>query len=116
MAGVGRKSRATCVHMFLPVVDRARTNQGRNGVFSCVDSAPRANKIPDRAARKEAAHFVWPRGLPPRRLRAKAMKSHETSHLMPTFARVHLAFERGEGVWLYATDGERYLDFTSGVA
>jgi acetylornithine/N-succinyldiaminopimelate aminotransferase len=35
---------------------------------------------------------------------------------MPTFARVHLAFERGEGVWLMATDGERYLDFTSGVA
>ena len=35
---------------------------------------------------------------------------------MPTFARVHLAFERGEGVWLTATDGERYLDFTSGVA
>ena len=39
-----------------------------------------------------------------------------TSHLMPTFARVDLAFERGEGVWLIATDGERYLDFTSGVA
>jgi len=39
-----------------------------------------------------------------------------TSHLMPTFARVHLAFERGEGVWLIATNGERYLDFTSGVA
>jgi acetylornithine/N-succinyldiaminopimelate aminotransferase len=39
-----------------------------------------------------------------------------TSHLMPTFARVDLAFERGEGVWLVATDGERYLDFTSGVA
>jgi acetylornithine/N-succinyldiaminopimelate aminotransferase len=35
---------------------------------------------------------------------------------MATFARVHLAFERGEGVWLTATDGERYLDFTSGVA
>jgi acetylornithine/N-succinyldiaminopimelate aminotransferase len=29
---------------------------------------------------------------------------------------VHLAFERGEGVWLVATNGERYLDFTSGVA
>ncbi len=39
-----------------------------------------------------------------------------TSHLMPTFARVHLAFERGEGVWLVSTDGERYLDFASGVA
>jgi acetylornithine/N-succinyldiaminopimelate aminotransferase len=35
---------------------------------------------------------------------------------MATFARVHLAFERGEGVWLISTDGERYLDFTSGVA
>ena len=40
----------------------------------------------------------------------------ETSHLMVTFARVDLAFERGEGVWLIATNGERYLDFTSGVA
>jgi acetylornithine/N-succinyldiaminopimelate aminotransferase len=39
-----------------------------------------------------------------------------TAHLLPTFARVDLCFERGEGVWLYATNGERYLDFTSGVA
>jgi acetylornithine/N-succinyldiaminopimelate aminotransferase len=39
-----------------------------------------------------------------------------TSHLLPTFARVDLAFERGEGAWLIATNGERYLDFTSGVA
>ncbi|MDB5484452.1 MAG: acetylornithine aminotransferase, partial [Tardiphaga sp.] len=38
------------------------------------------------------------------------------AHLMPVFARADLAFERGEGVWLYGTDGERYLDFTSGVA
>ncbi len=39
-----------------------------------------------------------------------------TSHLLPTYARVHLAFERGEGVWLIATNGDRYLDLTSGVA
>ena len=39
-----------------------------------------------------------------------------TSHLLPTYSRVDLAFERGEGVWLVATNGERYLDFTSGVA
>jgi len=39
-----------------------------------------------------------------------------TSHLLPTFARVDLAFERGEGAWLTAANGERYLDFTSGVA
>ncbi|MBO0716611.1 MAG: aspartate aminotransferase family protein, partial [Rhizobiales bacterium] len=35
---------------------------------------------------------------------------------MPTFARIDLAFERGEGVWLIATNGERFLDFASGVA
>jgi acetylornithine/N-succinyldiaminopimelate aminotransferase len=39
-----------------------------------------------------------------------------SSHLLPTYARVDLAFERGEGAWLTATDGERYLDFASGVA
>jgi acetylornithine/N-succinyldiaminopimelate aminotransferase len=35
---------------------------------------------------------------------------------LPVYARVDLAFERGEGAWLIATNGERYLDFTSGVA
>jgi acetylornithine/N-succinyldiaminopimelate aminotransferase len=35
---------------------------------------------------------------------------------LPTYARVDLAFERGEGAWLFTADGERYLDFTSGVA
>jgi acetylornithine/N-succinyldiaminopimelate aminotransferase len=38
------------------------------------------------------------------------------THLLPTYPRVDLAFERGEGAWLTATNGERYLDFTSGVA
>jgi acetylornithine/N-succinyldiaminopimelate aminotransferase len=38
------------------------------------------------------------------------------SHLLPTYARTELAFERGEGAWLYTHEGERYLDFTSGVA
>ena len=44
------------------------------------------------------------------------MSGIQTSHLLPTYARVDLAFERGEGAWLVATNGERYLDFTSGVA
>ena len=39
-----------------------------------------------------------------------------TSHLLPTYARADLAFERGEGAWLIATNGDRYLDFASGVA
>jgi acetylornithine/N-succinyldiaminopimelate aminotransferase len=43
-------------------------------------------------------------------------KSASPSHLLPVFARADLAFERGEGAWLIGTNGERYLDFTSGVA
>jgi acetylornithine/N-succinyldiaminopimelate aminotransferase len=39
-----------------------------------------------------------------------------TSHLLPVFARIDLAFDRGEGCWLVATNGERYLDFGTGIA
>ncbi|MDP2700332.1 aspartate aminotransferase family protein [Thalassospira sp.] len=35
---------------------------------------------------------------------------------MPTYARADLAFERGEGPYLYALDGRRFLDFGSGIA
>src|ERR1700709_1524640 len=38
------------------------------------------------------------------------------SALMPTYNRADLAFERGEGAWLYATDGRRFLDFGAGIA
>ena len=38
------------------------------------------------------------------------------SPVMPTYARADLAFERGEGVYLYAADGKRYLDFGAGIA
>src|SRR3954454_15545998 len=36
--------------------------------------------------------------------------------VVPTYARADVAFERGEGAYLYATDGRRYLDFASGIA
>jgi acetylornithine/N-succinyldiaminopimelate aminotransferase len=36
--------------------------------------------------------------------------------VMPTYARADIVFDRGEGVWLYATDGRRFLDFGAGVA
>jgi acetylornithine/N-succinyldiaminopimelate aminotransferase len=35
---------------------------------------------------------------------------------MPTYARVDVVFERGEGAWIISTAGERFLDFASGVA
>lgn len=36
--------------------------------------------------------------------------------VMATYARQDLSFERGEGCWLIAANGERYLDFATGVA
>jgi acetylornithine/N-succinyldiaminopimelate aminotransferase len=38
------------------------------------------------------------------------------SPLFSTYQRIDLAFERGEGPWLVATDGSRYLDFMGGIA
>ena len=36
--------------------------------------------------------------------------------VMPTYARAPLSFERGEGAWLFTTEGEKYLDFGAGIA
>ncbi len=36
--------------------------------------------------------------------------------VMPSYARVDIAFERGEGPYLYASDGRRFLDFGAGIA
>ena len=36
--------------------------------------------------------------------------------LLPNYNRANLAFERGEGAWLWTTDGRRFLDFGSGIA
>ncbi|HXU93050.1 MAG TPA: acetylornithine transaminase [Gallionella sp.] len=38
------------------------------------------------------------------------------SHVMNTYARQPVAFERGEGAWLWDTEGKRYLDALSGIA
>ena len=38
------------------------------------------------------------------------------SAVMPTYGRYDLAFERGEGPYLFATDGRRFLDFAAGIA
>ncbi|MEK1924447.1 MAG: aspartate aminotransferase family protein [Rhizobium giardinii] len=40
----------------------------------------------------------------------------DATPLYDTYARAPLRFERGEGVWLVAEDGTRYLDFAAGVA
>lgn len=38
------------------------------------------------------------------------------SSVMPTYGRIDIAFERGEGPYLYSTDGRRFLDFATGIA
>jgi len=39
-----------------------------------------------------------------------------SSSLLPTYARADVAFVRGEGAYLFAEDGTRYLDFAAGIA
>src|SRR5690554_7239899 len=36
--------------------------------------------------------------------------------LMNTYGRIPVAFERGEGAWLYDTQGNKYFDALSGIA
>lgn len=37
-------------------------------------------------------------------------------NIMPTYGRIDLSFERGEGPWLFTKDGKKYLDFATGIA
>ena len=36
--------------------------------------------------------------------------------LLPTYRRMDVAFDHGQGAWLFDRDGRRYLDFCSGIA
>ena len=38
------------------------------------------------------------------------------TNLMPTYARLPVTFTKGEGAWLWDTNGTRYLDAISGIA
>lgn len=39
-----------------------------------------------------------------------------TTHIMPTYARQAVTFDRGEGAWLWDSEGNRYLDALAGIA
>ena len=39
-----------------------------------------------------------------------------SQHLMNTYARQPISFVKGEGVWLFDAEGNRYLDALAGVA
>jgi acetylornithine/N-succinyldiaminopimelate aminotransferase len=40
----------------------------------------------------------------------------DDAHLMHTYARLPVAFSRGDGAWLWDTHGKRYLDAVTGIA
>jgi acetylornithine/N-succinyldiaminopimelate aminotransferase len=47
---------------------------------------------------------------------AAEIKALDEQYVLHTYGRVPLVIERGEGVTLYDTDGNAYLDFVSGIA
>lgn len=46
----------------------------------------------------------------------ETIKNLSDSYLFQNYARADIAFERGEGCYLYDTDGKKYLDSVSGIA
>jgi len=44
------------------------------------------------------------------------MSTEKSDYLMQTYARLPVAFVRGEGVWLFDESGDKYLDALAGVA
>ncbi len=46
---------------------------------------------------------------------AASLKRREDALLLHTYDRVPVVFARGQGVYLYDTEGRRYLDFLSGI-
>src|SRR6202051_5168368 len=104
--------------MWGAIARRVSLEDGLKTAFLDVDRQAGRNRMQILVPPEEAAHFISDdcRHFYQRACMSGQMSGAPISHLLPTYARVDLAFERGEGVWLVATNGERYLDLTSGVA
>jgi acetylornithine/succinyldiaminopimelate/putrescine aminotransferase len=66
--------------------------------------------------------FVWVRLLRLKMMKAERKiiltdtKAVEEQYQLATYKKMPVVAERGEGVWIYTTDGERYLDLYGGHA
>lgn len=49
-------------------------------------------------------------------MNAQEIVALEQQYLAPTYKRGPMVFDRGEGVYLFDTEGSRYLDFAAGIA
>jgi acetylornithine/N-succinyldiaminopimelate aminotransferase len=45
----------------------------------------------------------------------QAILAADATYVVPTYRRAPVVFVRGEGSWLYASDGGAYLDFVTGI-
>jgi acetylornithine/N-succinyldiaminopimelate aminotransferase len=79
--------------------------------------AEKPNISPERRPLGGFFDFFRPRAPPaPSAIFTGAMTRMSGSALFETYARAPLAFDRGEGCWLYTDKGEPYLDFGGGIA
>src|ERR1700760_3045530 len=46
---------------------------------------------------------------------ARSILERDGDHLLPVYARYHVVMERGEGVYLFDSSGNRYLDLMAGL-
>ena len=49
-------------------------------------------------------------------MKAQEYIDQAEQYLIHTYNRYQLVLEKGDGVYLYDVNGDKYLDFTSGIA
>ncbi len=79
-------------------------------------TAKTSKKAAKPTASKTAAKTAAVKSKPDGRVSAAKASAGPSQAVMPTYGRQDVVFERGEGSWLIATNGDRYLDMTSGIA
>ena len=84
------------------------------------DLAPMATtkttKNPPKAAAPKAGTAKSAKSAAVKTATSGKASSGPSPAVMGTYGRQDVVFERGEGSWLISTTGDRYLDFTSGIA
>ena len=49
-------------------------------------------------------------------VQTETILTSDAQYILPTYKRADVVFTRGEGMYLYDSDGRQYLDFMSGIA
>lgn len=46
----------------------------------------------------------------------KTALERSNTYLLPVYARPNIIMSHGEGLWVWDTEGRKYLDFSAGIA